>query len=202
MWLSTLVLAAAFFCADAAFFSGGGTGGGPSPPPAKLAGAADAERKGVTSGACPPGDYTCADGSGCCPTGTICGTGSKADFCLLNPCPSGDFACADGSGCCPNGRTCGTGSQSNLCLSGSGSSSALPAWAISLIVILPLSCLAACCRYQMQRTASAASADSYNAVPSTNPAFAGQASTYNAAPSFQAPPASAPPGSAYPQQWK
>lgn len=195
MWLSAFVLAAAFFGADA--------------HSAKLAGAAGAAtRKGETAGACPAGNYACADGSGCCPTGTICGTGSQADVCLSLPptstCPSGDFACADGSGCCPNGKTCGTGSQSRLCLS--GPSSALPAWAISLIVIIPLSCLAAGCRYQMQRTASAASADSYNAAPTTNPAFGQASTTYNAAPSFHPPPASAPPsyanGGAYPQQWK
>lgn len=87
---------------------------------------------------CPSGTYLCADESGCCPSGTICGTGSNgcgSDKCCdsgsgggSNGCGSGKESC--GSGCMPAGQVCcGTGycpagtscAPGGQCSSGSGS---------------------------------------------------------------------------------
>ena len=97
-------------------------------PHAGLASEAPTKGKGIL-GACPPNDFECADGNGCCPITWVCGTGSQADKCLNpNACPAGDFVCSDGSGCCPTGTTCASGlcikktcpSGDFLCSSGSG----------------------------------------------------------------------------------
>jgi hypothetical protein len=174
--------------------------------------AAEAPTKSTANlGACPVGDFQCADGSGCCPTGTVCGTGAASDLCLKDNCPIGQFLCSDDSGCCPNGRTCGTGSQRNLCLASqpaSSSSSTLPSWAISLIVIFPLACLAAACRYQMQKRAQPP-ADAYATFnpaaqgPAPQPAYQATQTAYQGPPSTYQP--SAPPayqGNSGPQQWR
>lgn len=178
--------------------------------PYTLAAEATTKGKDILS-ACPAGDYQCADGSGCCPTGTLCGTGSASDLCLTLPtCPTGNFACSDGSGCCPYGRTCGTGSQSDKCLSSpaASSSSSLPSWAISLIVTIPLACLAAACRYHVQR--SAKPADNYvtiNPAAQAQPTYQGPPPTYQGPPpTYQGPPptfmTTAPPANQGGQQWK
>jgi hypothetical protein len=76
------------------------------------------------SAQCAGGDYLCPDQSGCCPSGTICGTGSNGcDYSSCcdssspsndppsSSCPGGSYDCGDGSGCCPSGTICGTGSN-------------------------------------------------------------------------------------------
>jgi hypothetical protein len=131
-------------------------------------------------GSCPPGSIECV--GFCCPSGDICST----IYPLCLKCPAGDFLCPDQSGCCPYGRTC----QGDYCVannagSSSGGSSSLPSWAISLIVIVPLSCAIGICRYNIQRAKE--SADAYSSIGTNNPVrSATQQAAPAAPPSYQA----------------
>lgn len=175
-----LLLASSVLCAEArparmAYLAASGEGAVKKSATNFAAATANGTAAALTGEACPAGDFLCRDNIYCCPNGAFCGTGSDIGECFA--CAAGAYLCPDASGCCPSSYTCGTGSQADKCTK---SSPVLAAWAIALIVAIPIAVIAACVRLCVMRRKAAAPSFNEAFVPAPNPAYGAQP-VYNGA---------------------